>query len=289
MKNLIDKLTKAGKEMLVVAKKALTFAVEYAVCLALICGLGLAVLKAPELQNKYYRATVGSKVYMIRDSHHSGGGTGFAVKAPSGQSYILTNDHVCEVSSDGRTVLVSGPEGSMRRNIVAHDGNSDLCLIEGLPGVEGLEVAWTGPSLGDTLRVVGHPRLMPTHVSEGEITGSEDVSILMGPISVVNPKTGEAEQIDPKEGGVLPAQCQEAKHSIEAVDFDMIFIVLKVNFCVMTVKDAYITSIVIHPGNSGSPVVNFWGNVEGVAFASDGTNWGRMVPIQDIKALLKNY
>ena len=282
MKKMSDKIASTGMNII----KAL---MEYSVLVAIICVMGLAVLKMPEIQNKILHLKVGSRVYMIRDSEQSGGGTGFAVKAPSGRSYILTNDHVCAVSSDKRTVLVSGPDGSMRRNIIAHDGNSDLCLIEAMPQSDGLKVAGSGPDGGDMITVVGHPRLMPTHVSHGELTGTEDVSILMGPISMENPRTGEDEQIDPNRGGILPSECAAAKHSIVPVDFDMLFVTLRVKFCVVTVKDAYTTSVVIHPGNSGSPVVNFWGNVIGVAFAGDSTNWGRMVPIQDIKLFLKNY
>jgi S1-C subfamily serine protease len=289
LQKLKEKVMKLGSRAGAIAKQSISFAVEYAITLTVICALCLGILKLPEMHNKYLRSSVGNKVYMIRDSNESGGGTGFAVKAPSGQSYILTNDHVCEVSSDGLTVLVTGDEGSMRRRIIAHDENSDLCLIEGLPGVEGLSVASFGPSLGDTLNVVGHPLLMPKHVSSGELTGASDVSIPLGPISVINPRTGKEEFISPEEGGVDPKQCTMNKHSQEMVDFDMFFFVLKVKFCVMTVKDAYSTAVTIHPGNSGSPVVNFWGNVVGVAFASNKTNWGRMVPIQDVKSFIKNY
>lgn len=285
MKNL-NKLKNACGRLANMMKRA----AKYAVTTACICLLALAVLKLPEIQNKWLHHKVGSKVYMIRDSARSGGGTGFAIKAPSGESYILTNDHVCGVSSDGRTVLVTGDQGSMRRNIISHDENSDLCLIEGMPGVEGLKTASIAPSLGDTVSVVGHPRLMPTHVSQGEVTGSETISIPLGPISVVNPQTGETELVSPQRGGIPAEQCTMNKHSQVDVDIDMMFFQLKVKFCVMTVHDAYITSVTIHPGNSGSPMVNFWGNVVGVAFASDGdTNWGRIVPLQDVKAFLSNY
>lgn len=272
-----------------VSKVALRTMVEYAIALMVVVGVTIVVLKAPEVHGKYIRTHVGEKVYMIRDNTRSGGGTGFAVKAPSGQNYILTNDHVCGVSKDGVTVLVTGDEGSMRRRIISHDENSDLCLIEGMPAVEGLDVAGSGPSLGDDVAVVGHPRLMPKHLSRGEITGAEDVTVGLGPISVFDPKTGKEEQVDPKYGGILPEQCAMAKNSQIITDMDMMFFVLKVKFCAVTVKNAYVTGIVIYPGNSGSPVVNFWGNVVGVVFASDSTNWGRLVPIQDVKSFLRNY
>ena len=289
LQKLKEKLMNALSKAMNMGKKVITFAAEYALTVAAIALVAVAILKLPEMHSKYLRSHVGSKVYMIRDSVRSGGGTGFAVTAPSGQSYILTNDHVCEVSGDGQTVLVTGDEGSMRRRIVAHDENSDLCLIEGLPGVQGLAVAGSGPSLGDVVSIIGHPRLMPKHVSQGEVTGQETISILMGPISVINPKTGEEEQISPERGGILPEQCMLNKHSQEKIELDMLFFKIQVKVCVMTVQDAYVTAITIHPGNSGSPMVNFWGNVIGVAFASDGTNWGRVVSLHDINEFLTNY
>lgn len=289
MKRLKD-LKAAGWKMLRMAKNTLELAIEYGLTVAMICLLCVAVLKLPEMQNKWTRATVGSKVYMVRDSEQSGGGTGFAVKAPSGQSYIMTNDHVCAVSKDGRTVLISGSEGSMRRNIISHDENSDLCLIEGMPGVEGLELAWLPPTAGDTITIVGHPLLMPLHVEKGEMMSVTDVSVMMGPISVINPRTGQSEQIPVEEGGILPEQCSMKKNKQIVVDVDLLFFILKVKVCVLEVKGAYQTAVTGHPGNSGSPVVNFWGNVTGVLFAGDDeTNWSYMVPLKDLKAFLKNY
>lgn len=278
------------KELMNMSKQMLSLAVEYILTLVCIGALSLLVMKSPEFHDKYLRSHVGSKVYMIRDSYDSGGGTGFAVKAASGETYILTNDHVCGVSSDGDSVLVTGEEGSMRRHIIAHDEDSDLCLIQAPPDVEGLSVAQVEPALGDHVSVVGHPRLMPLHVSNGEMTGKETISILMGYIAVQNPDTHEDEQIPPQEGGMLAEQCVAAKYSQQYVNIDMLFLVLKVKVCIMTVHDAYVTSVTIHPGNSGSPMVNFWGNVVGVAFASDNsTNWGRIVPLSDIKSFLKDF
>lgn len=287
LKSWKDKANNLLKKSVTMSKAALGFAIEYAVTMLVILGIAITALKLPEMHNKYLRYTVGNKVYMIRGGPQTGGGTGFAVKAPSGASYILTNDHVCDGFGD--SVLVTGDEGSMRRRIIAHDENSDLCLIEGLPGVEGLSIARFGPSRGDIMYVVGHPLLMPKHVSQGEITGSSDVTINMGPISVINPNTKKEEQIPPEVGGILPEQCSMNKHTQQWEDLDLMFFVVKVKWCLLTVKDAYGTSITIHPGNSGSPMVNFWGNVEGVAFASNRTNWGKIVPIQDIKEFLKNY
>lgn len=268
----------------------LEFTARFLLMFILISALIVVALKLPEMHNQVLHNIVGKKVYMIRDSYKSGGGTGFAVKAPSGTSYIMTNDHVCSVSTDQSTVLVTNSQGeSIRRRIISHDENSDLCLVEGMPGIDGLPVAGSGPNLGETGYIVGHPRLMPTHVATGEITGAETIQVPLGPMSVINPMNGREEPVDPKYGGMTDEQCSMPKHSKVYSSIDMGFFEIVVKYCVVTVKQAYITSITIFPGNSGSPMVDFVGRVKGVAFASDGTNWGRIVPLQDIKRFLKNY
>ena len=284
LNNLKSKLLSLGKFTYDIVKGWMGAALIVA-CFALIA------VKAPTIHNLFLRDKVGSKVYMIRDNPMSGGGTGFAVKAPSGATYILTNDHVCEVSADGQNVLVSNDTNDqmINRKIIAHDPNSDLCLIEGLPGVEGLSLAWQETMLGDTAYIVGHPNLLPLIVNHGEMAGKEDVQIFMAPIAFQNPYTGKWELIPEEQGGMNPNKCKLAKNSIEDIALPMGPFEIKLKVCALNVKQAYITTTTIHPGNSGSPQVNFLGQVNGVAFASDDTNWARVVSLKDIQRFLKNY
>jgi S1-C subfamily serine protease len=272
------------------AKKMAEFVVSYAVMSVLIVAAIFISLKAPEVHNFWQRSKVGSKVYMIRDHEDGGGGTGFAVRAPSGTSYILTNDHVCGVSKDGLTVLVTNEDGdSIRRRIIAHDQDSDLCLVEGLPGVEGLALASRSPRNGEILTVIGHPHLLPLSLTKGEIVGTEDVSIVMGPISVQDPEDNKWKDIPADKGGIAADKCTGGKYSQQDIDFPLIFFTVKVKMCVVTVKDAYITSDIVYPGNSGSPSVNFFSQVNGVVFSTDSTGWARMVSLSDLKDFIKSY
>ena len=50
----------------------------------------------------------------------------------------------------------------------------------------------------------------------------------------------------------------------------------------------YIISAITYPGNSGSPVVNYWGNVIGVLFAGERNfhTFGLIVPLDEVKRFL---
>jgi S1-C subfamily serine protease len=267
---------------------ALRITANVAKALVIIIGIVYLAARAPEMHGQWLRSYVGSRVYTIRDNPRSGGGTGFAIKAPSGATYILTNDHVCGVSKDKQTVLVENDEGlSMRRRILARADFTDLCLIEGIPGVEGLSLG-SEPMIGQIVAAVGHPALMPITLSRGEIITATDIMILEGPISFINPE-GKEEQVPANRGGITPEQCSLRKHRqvMDVIDFG--FFQIPVKLCVIVTEGAYRTNMLIQPGNSGSPIVNFWGNVVGVVFAGDRQMWGIDVSQRDVKEFLKNY
>lgn len=263
-------------------KRALPAILKIKLSLILV---GLTVFigaKAPQMHEYWLRNRVGQVSYKIRDSERSGGGTGFAIKASSGVSYIITNDHVCEVSSDQETVLVQGDDGrELRRKILARSSKTDLCLIESLPGVEGLEIG-SEATIGQEVAAVGHPSLMPVTVSRGTIITTEDIEIFSGIID-----DGSFGDIPPQGimtpfGKIIPrSACQKDKHRI--------IIEEKVTLCITVTKGALRTNALIQPGSSGSPMVNFYGNVVGVMFASDRFGWGCAVSRQDLVDFLAPY
>ena len=242
-------------------------------------------MRAPEIHDAFLRAKVGSRVYMIKGVPNGGGGTGFELKAPSGQSYIVTNSHVCnhvkDLTEDKHSALVMGDDGQyMSRRIITISDKTDLCLIEGLPGVQGLSLG-DEPMVGDQLTVVGHPKLRPLTLSSGEMIGSEDVDIL----DFVFP-TGTI--IDFMVPTKADDKCDMPKNKIVETPVPELGITVKL--CYVITKDAHMTSIVIYPGNSGSPVSDFWGKVVGVAFAStSGDNYGEIISLHDLKDFVARY
>lgn len=288
MKKLKSKLTDIYRSTLNMVIKSLKLVVKYVVTSAMIVSLLVLATRAPELHGRLIRQYVGNKVYLITNDLHRGSGTGFAMKAPSGQSYIVTNDHVCEVSNDKENLVVIDREGNeMRRRIIYKSTFSDLCLVEGLPGVEGLSLG-SEPDIGQIIASVGHPSGYDITLSRGEIIQRQDVFIAEGPISVFG-EDGKEEQISEEEGGISEANCKKQKNKVEIAETNFGFFTVKVKWCLNQTEKAYFTNMLIQPGSSGSPAVNFWGNVVGVVFASDRAGWGITVSHKDLTKLLKNY
>lgn len=257
---------------------------------------GLAVVmlvslaRLPELHRRILRDKVGAKVYKMTPGDGTfSGGTGFAVKATSGTTYIVTNDHVCKgVGIDG-SILVTDVDGkSMKRQIIEESEYTDLCIVEAPPGVEGLTLG-SAPDIGDWVYAVGHPALRDNTLTQGEIIETEDISIPEGPMSWINPETGEEEVIDEADGGITEEMCSAPKNTKEYIEIQSFFFSATVKYCFTVTRDAYNTNMQIQGGSSGSPVVNYWGNVIAVVFAGDRMGWGSFVSHKDLVDFLKNH
>lgn len=228
--------------------------------------VGLLALSAPQIHNYYMHENIGSSVVKVLNPSGRGGGTGFAVKGGSGKDYIVTNSHVCDAQEDGWMLIKSDRGFSAFKEVIYQDENHDICLIEGDNRLDPLDVG-SAPEVGDYNWIVGHPGLRSLTVSQGEFVGNSQVKLAFA-VSNESQCKGEFIKLDP-----LTA-----------------FFYRTPAICIITYK-SYATTAVAYGGNSGSPVVDIWGNVIGILFAgnTEQERDNHMVPVTELKRVLRIF
>jgi S1-C subfamily serine protease len=227
--------------------------------------IGLGNLIAPDLHNTYLRYEVGdSTVQILVGPGH--GGSGFAVESASGTPYFATNKHVCEGATNGWVTVKSDKGVKVFKKIVYIDNKHDICLVEGDKRFDALELA-SDPSKGDFHYIVGHPGLRQLTVSKGEYIGNDIVQLLD------NVKTRE--------------QCQGKVYELNPIQQ---FFMQREFACIRDYL-SYASSAVAYGGNSGSPVVNKYGNVIGILFAGDSQQEHStfVVPVYELERVLNKF
>lgn len=236
--------------------------------LTLITSTVYISIQSPQLEDIYLRYRVGRNVVKVVKTGSlgrvMGGGTGFAIRGDSGTDYIMTNAHVCDMYKGGKTATIEEQDGTLLdREIVSISDSTDLCLIKADESLTPLEIA-SYDYIGEKLAIVGHPELMPLNISWGEILGQGPLDVMLGVIGQ----------------NMTKEECSKPKNRIEAYDTGVYGML---DTCLEEIN-AYQTTAVAMPGNSGSPVVNVYGHLSGVLFAGDSkVYWGNVVTLEDIK------
>lgn len=195
--------------------------------------------------------------------------SGEAVQAPSGESYILTAAH-CKIlaDKDGLIMVITEDGRSLKRRQIAEDPNSDLLLIEGMPGLKGLSISSKKPHRGEHVRTFTHGGDTKTFKTEGELVDEKSIAI---PFAYIG----------------TPAEEAACKSMPKNKVLDMPFIFWTVKVCALQVNELVTTASIIG-GSSGGMAVDDSGDLIGVASAAGG-GFGYLVPLKDIKKFLGNY
>ena len=219
------------------------------------------------LYERYFYGYLGSSVVKITKTDKGlSGGTGFVVKAPSGKLYTLTNEHICSMGDN----LVAHTQNGKKHKIkvIKKYKDHDLCIMEAVPGLRPFKIA-KNIILHERVWLIGHPALRPLTLESGHYVGSFDIKLRSTcPVEV-------QKMIKEKyDKGILTAQ-------------ELYSIVY--TYCTKELESQHISNIA-YGGNSGSPVVDMFGNVIGVLYAGrrDQPTASHTVPLKEIIKFLRN-
>lgn len=156
-------------------------------------------------------------------------------------------------------------------NIVERSQVTDLCLITAPQFLVPLDLA-DEPYIGQKVQTVGHPNLYALTVgTPGELIQASYTYLEFSSLS--------KEEKDEKK--VLDCDLTNRKYSIKITE--------EGTQCLLSVPSIYITNALVRPGSSGSPLVNFEGDVVGVVCGMDEYGWGLIVSLPAVKDFLSTH
>lgn len=190
--------------------------------------------------------------------------SGEQVRAPSGVDYVLTAAHCKPLADASGSIKVTTEDGrELMRKIIAEDPMSDLLLLEGVPGIRGLDIAsYDLPR--EHVRTFTHGNRFDTYKTEGVLIQDQRIMVMLSIILTED----EA------------AACNMPKNFIVDIGWGA-------RACLLTGLETATTAMIV-PGSSGGPIVNDSGELLGVVSAGDG-HFGYLVRLYDIKAFMHNY
>ncbi len=198
---------------------------------------------------------------MILSQNKHSGGSGVIIQSSPGESFLLTNKHVCEVVQNGGWVKTHDAEVQVAAYKLYK--KHDLCLIKVATDLgAGVILAPYDADLYSESDVAGHPALLPMILTKGHFTEKQDVNVMVG----VKPCTG-------KESDEEALSCM-----------------FMGGVPILKTFPSQVVSSLIMPGSSGSGVFDSKGYLVALIFAgsSQGLSYGNIVPYKYLRDFLIN-
>lgn len=209
--------------------------------------------------HSYMRYKLERGVVMINNEVVGTGGSGWIYRNEGNHTEIITNAHVCEISATrGIPLYVDGHLFEISKIWDKHD----LCygtVTPALPGKSALTIRSRPLYKGEIVLAAGHPRLRPFTLTKGEVIDTA-LTIYLATSLVSDPK-----------------QCEAGTKVAKVLFF----------YACLTPFTSTSTTALIQPGNSGSPLVDNFGQVVGVIFAGDSQGRGEAVPLSYLKQFIQ--
>lgn len=226
--------------------------------LIFLFALSYLIINVPDVHVKLLLSQTRKAVFFASPTYNPNtGGTAFQLNTPQGLR-IITNAHVCQLFSLNKTALLHTYDGkTFQRKVLKISKTTDLCMLKGIKGYPSLEMG-SEIRIFDKVRVIGHPLAGPFSLAQGYSIGKEEIEL---PVRL------------PLE------QCKGKGYKIKHYWMGPL--------CIKTEEAVHVTAK-IYPGNSGSPVINFWGRVTGVAFAADTrSHHGFIIPFEKLVEFIR--
>lgn len=237
-------------------KYLVSFFLALAGCTLISVGGRIKAPHVPKNRTEYANASV-----MIVNEKMNSGGSGVIIDSRPGASHILTNKHVCQLIQTGGLVVTDDNTTYPVDGFRVYSKH-DLCLIEVMYDLHvNIKVANQAPNVYEKSIIVGHPTLLPTIFSVGHFSQRKEIAVMV-----------DIQPCDGTEKGDDAFAC-----------FWMGGRPVIKNF------QSQVTSSLIMPGSSGSPVYNSKGELAALVFAgSQGLSYGFLVPWEYVHDFLKN-
>lgn len=204
---------------------------------------------APPIYTKRYNPAIQMVV-----NPDGASGTGFFVKS-AGRVFLVTAAHVC-----GSSKVLFSEKGL--HEVLAIAPERDTCILSTYQNVQTLSLASKDSSLGDWISTIGFPMRLEWDYSKGH---SLDVGLsrFALPYGYYGGETG----------------CPKSTQTLITPT--------GLPFCGVSVTTIAV-KMLVRPGNSGGPAINFFGNVVGIVIGTDlSTGTGYIVPLSEFTQILE--